>query len=341
MAAPQYKPGKIGIITSVLQMQNIGIDGKIYQIIEARLDRVKQDNPQIGDEVEYKISASKELTEKGKISFFAIKKRANTSLCADCTNDSCMTRGEEKASCRDHKTEKPPSDLSTTKGVPETQDIQVEYVSTKQVSVTLKDCAGQEQIFRADLDVIKMIVKADSPVQSGKRYKVRLIKQGEEWVVARMGSYDESFEEKPFRTGNEILKENLDQKRAETEKAQAALDQIKKENAQGDQRMQENAEHAKELAQQQTPVDAPRASATPTTTIEPEKRQQNEAVKVSDAVAECPVELKVHLDCGSYSNFDLTVPGFPIDQAIAKIEADALKSIAMMHRLMAAAKKGY
>ncbi len=325
-AAPQFKPGKIGIVTAPLQMKNIEIDHKVYQIVDARIDRITQDNPQIGDEVEYKISASKELTEKGKISFFAIKKRAEGN--------------EAKTELRPQVTEEW-KEPATPKAVPETQDIQVEYVSKEQTKITLKDCAGQGQTFRADLDVIKMIAKTDSPVQSGKRYKVRLIKQGEEWVVARMGAYDESFGEKPFRTGSEILKENLDQKRAETEKAQAALDQIKKENAQGDQRMQENAEHAKELAQQQTPVDAPRASATPTTTIEPEKRQQNEAVKVSDAVAECPVELKVHLDCGSYSNFDLTVPGFPIDQAIAKIEADALKSIAMMHRLMAAAKKGY
>ncbi|MFA5208656.1 MAG: hypothetical protein WC428_08500, partial [Candidatus Paceibacterota bacterium] len=56
---------------------------------------------------------------------------------------------------------------------------------------------------------------------------------------------------------------------------------------------------------------------------------------------ECPVELKIHLDCGSYSNFDLSAPAMPIDQAIARIEADGLKAIAMMHRMMASSKKGF
>jgi hypothetical protein len=59
------------------------------------------------------------------------------------------------------------------------------------------------------------------------------------------------------------------------------------------------------------------------------------------APPECPVELKIHLDCGSYSNFDMTVPAMPIDQAIARVEADGKKAIALMHRLMAASKKGF
>jgi hypothetical protein len=310
----EMAPGKLGIVTDILMNKNIGIDGKIYQLVDARVDRVRQDNPQLGDEVEYKISASKELLEKGKISFFAIKKRAGETLPTEAI---------------------PPEKVITQKAESETQDIQALYVGKEQAKVTLKDCAGQEQTFRADLDVIKMLAKADSPVQPGNKYRFRLVKQGEEWVVALMGSYDELFEEKPFRTGSDILKENLEQKRAEQEKADAALAQIKKEEEQATARIKENQEHIKTL------TGAQKSMPTPEPTNEPEICQQNANVNVSDAIVECPVELKVHLDCGSYSNFDLTVPGLPIDQAIARVEADATKTIALMHRLMAAAKKGY
>jgi len=313
------KPGKMGKVTGPLQFKNIEIDGKTYQLLEARLDRVRQDNPQVGDEVEYKISASKDLSEKGKISFFAIKKRAG---------ESTGIPAERMAAPIVSKAEPSKAELVT-------QDIQAEYVTQEQGRVTLKDCVGEQQEFRADLDVIKMIAKVDSQVQPGKKYKIRMVKQDGEWIISRMGTFDESFGEKPFRTGKEILQENLDQKRAETAHADAALAQINKENEQAAAREKENQEYLKTLTEGQKPM------STPEPTKEPENSPQNEAVTTPDAIQECPVELKVHLDCGSYSNFDLTVPGLPIDQAIAKIEADALKSIAMMHRLMAAAKKGY
>ena len=344
-APPVFKPGHIGHITTALyQDKNIGIDGKIYQIIDARVDRIKQDNPQLGDEVEYKISASKELLEKGKISFFAIKQRAVTSSIPPNVQPSAPP--------------KVPADV---------QIVQAEYVSKDQVRVTLKDCMGQEQTFRADITIIKVLSKPDSPVQIGNKYKVQLSKQGEEWVVANMGKYEEEFGERPFQTGKEILQQNLDSKRAETEKAQAALAQIKKENEEGDKRIQENVESLKESVQFKMDPNAPKdekgqsgfsktftdtakqettkkaLSTLPVsnTPIESVKVPQNTNVAVPDAVAECPVELKVHLDCGSYSNFDLTVPAMPIDQAIARVEADAKKAIAVMHRLMAEAKKGY
>jgi hypothetical protein len=71
----------------------------------------------------------------------------------------------------------------------------------------------------------------------------------------------------------------------------------------------------------------------------PEASAKTNALTVP--LKDCPVEVKIHLDCGSYSNFDLTVPGLPTDQALAKIEEDGMKFVALLHRLMAAAKKGY
>jgi hypothetical protein len=241
------------------------------------------------------------------------------------------------------------SSFSAPKASVESQDIQAEYVRKEQTHVFLKDCVGDEKDFRADLEVIKMLSKADGPVQPGKKYKFRLIKQrvalekgyGDEWVVSRVGTFEESFGEKPFKTGNDILKENLESKQAETAKSEAALAQIKKEEAEAAARAQENQEYLKTLTEGQKPMPAPE----PTTT--PEKSQQNESVTLPEAPdttgpgKECPVELKIHLDCGSYSNIDISLPGLPIDQAIAKIESDAMKSIALMHRLMAEAKKGF
>jgi len=322
---PKNKPGKMGKVTGPLQFQNIEIDGKTYQLLEARLERVRQDNPQVGDEVEYKISASKDLSEKGKISFFAIKKRAG--------------------GVQQPVQQTTPSEPAPAKAELVTQDIQAEYVTQEQGRVILKDCVGEQQEFRADLDVIKMIAKVDSQVQPGKKYKIRMVKQDGEWIISRMGTFDESFGEKPFRTGKEILQENLDQKRSETAHADAALAQINKENEQAAAREKENQEYLKTLTEGQKPM------STPEPTKEPENSPQNDDMTVpaasektnplTDPLKDCPVEVKIHLDCGSYSNFDLTIPGLPTDQALAKIEEDGMKFVALLHRLMAESKKGY
>jgi hypothetical protein len=373
-------PGKKGVITAVLNMKNIGIDNKTLMLIDDRLGMVREMNLQIGDPVEYRQLS--QGIDKGKINF--------------------LGRDTETPARTPAVTA--PAEPAAPKEAPDTQDIQAEYVGKEQTRITLKDCKGQEQQFRADLDVIKMLAKPDSPVQPGNKYRARIVKQGTEWVVMQMGKFDQTFEEKPFWTGAEILKENLESKKAETAQADAALAQInaslaqinaslaqisseeaaatqpvaeedpnlkfcatcqtrddcKKhgisygpgcglkirgiltkaaEDAAGDARIKENADHVKELVKdtQQAPPTVP--AVVPAKV--PEKHQQNASVTVLETLAECPVELKVHLDCGSYSNFDLTVPGLPIDQALAKIEQDGQKAIAMMHRLMAASKKGF
>jgi len=76
MTASAYKPGTMGKITEVLDMSNIGIDGKTYMIAGARIARVRDDNPQLGDTVEYKRAG--QGIDKGNIIFFTIKERASS-----------------------------------------------------------------------------------------------------------------------------------------------------------------------------------------------------------------------------------------------------------------------
>lgn len=196
--------------------------------------------------------------------------------------------------------------LSTPpKTAAETQDIQAEYVQKEQTHVFLKDCVGEEQSFRADLEVIKMLSKADSPVQPGKKYRFRLIKQrvvrdngyADEWVISRVGTFEESFGEKPFKTGKEILQENLESKQAETEKADAALAQINKDevekerlaniakgDAEGAARAKEHQEYIKELTEGQKPMTTSKSTTTP------EKSPQNEAVTVIEPLQPIPAK---------------------------------------------------
>jgi hypothetical protein len=343
------KPGKFGVITDPLMNKNIGIDNKILMLIDDRLGMAREMDLKLGEQVEYKQLS--QGIDKGKINF--------------------IKRAEGYAPTQQQPAAEKPAPAPVSHLPPDTQDIQAEYVSKDGMTIHLKDCMGDEQKFTADLYVIKLISKENSEVQSGKKYKVRLIKQGDNWIVTKMGNFDDTFGEKPFRTAKEILQQNISEQKAEVAQADSALAQINKEIEQADARTRENVEYAKSLIGAEKPM--------PTTEPpkEPEKRPQNDTVTVPagsitdsgtgtaptlpflmdpkdalpinlgpgpnapDPLKECPVELKIHLDCGSYSNIDLTQPGLPIDQAIVKIEADAMKAIAMMHRLMAASKKGY
>jgi len=240
----------------------------------------------------------------------------------------------------------------------ETQDIQAEYVRKEQTHVFLKDCVGEEKDFRADLEVIKMLSKAESPVQPGKKYRFRLIKQrvvrdngyADEWVISRVGTFEESFGEKPFKTGKEILQENIDQKKAETEKADAALAQIQKEEAEAAARAQENQEYLKTLTEGQKPM----STSEPTTT--PEKSPQNESVAQTGPVttkdagiitpddllpATGGVEIGIHVNLGNYSSFDLKVTGINGDHARQLLAQESAPTIALVKGIIKDASKGY
>jgi len=241
----------------------------------------------------------------------------------------------------------------------ETQDIQAEYVRKEQTHVFLKDCVGEEKDFRADLEVIKMLSKAESPVQPGKKYRFRLIKQrvvrdngyADEWVISRVGTFEDSFGEKPFKTGKEILQENIDQKKAETEKADAALAQIQKEEAEAAARAQENQDYIKTLTEGQKPMTAPE----PTTT--PEKSPQNESLNERQALykelteqvlkedellpATGGVEIGIHVNLGNYSSFDLKVTGINGDHARQLLAQESSPTIALVKGIIKDASKGY
>ena len=315
----QPKPGKIGTITDPLMNKNIGIDNKVLMLIDDRLGMVQKMDLKVGQQVEYK-QVSQGI-DKGRINFIKLVEGSGTAIPAERMAAPIVSKAEPAAHTP-----------------PDTQDIQAEYVSKEKMAVTLKDCVGEEQTYRADLDVIKMLAKEDGPVKPGTKYKVRLVRQGDEWVVSRIGPFDETLGEKPFRTGKEILQQNLDQMQAEKTKAEAAMAQIKKEEEQAAARTKENEEYARSLVGATGAVKPMPATETPT---EPEKSPQNESSTDIRPLKECPVEIKIHLDCGSYSNFDLTIPGLPVDQALAKIEQDGKKFIAVLHRLMAESKKGY
>ena len=307
-------PGTIGTITEPLEIKNIGIDGKTYQIADARLSMVQGMDLKAGEKVEYKIAKQGDITLKGKINFLARKEQpATTQPAQEKTMESASPKSEPRI-------------------------ITGQFIEKKGVQIIIREDDEINHVYTADLDVIKIFSKTDCMVKSGDRVSIMLLKVGDQEVVHKIGPGALGDQ---FKTGKEILQQNLDAKRAETSQADAALAQINKENAEGDAWIKENKEFAESLAKPPQTVPATQPPK------EPEKVAQNEAMALpvpSHAIvetAECPVELKIHLDCGSYSNFDLSAPALPIDQAIARIEADGLKAIAMMHRMMAASKKGY
>ena len=307
-------PGTIGTITEPLEIKNIGIDGKTYQIADARLSMVQGMDLKAGEKVEYKIAKQGDITLKGKINFLARKEQpATTQPAQEKTMESASPKSEPRI-------------------------ITGQFIEKKGVQIIIREDDEINHVYTADLDVIKIFSKTDCMVKSGDRVSIMLLK-----VEIRKSSTrsDRVHSVTSSRAAKRFCKRILTPKRAETSQTDAALAQINKENAEGDARIKENKEFAESLAKPPQTVPATQSPK------EPEKVAQNEA-KVAPApslaiveTAECPVELKIHLDCGSYSNFDLSAPALPIDQAIARIEADGLKAIAMMHRMMAASKKGY
>jgi len=387
MTAPAaYKPGKEGTVTDILMNKNIGIDGKTLMLIDDRVARVREDNPQIGDIVEYKQLA--QGPDKGKISFFAIKHRASD-------------KGAAPAVPAEEPEQKAPAREPTT--------ITGKYVDKTSKTITIHD-GKDNRVIRADLDLIMYLSKAGTNIVPGMSVTLRLIDNNGLWVAKDIGPGPEGFKtgkevsepteaemaaackinpkncefascavpgnatlclkewkhdskEKvicphipivPVKTGKEILQENLDtakqaappvqekplvqqivpEKEAEQLKARgeaAKMEKIRKEAEAHQEKMK--AENAARKAAEERPSETMTSNQT--------SYADTDVDSDGSELAECPVELSVHLDCGSYSNFDLKAPALPIDQAIARIEADGMKSIAMMRRLMTAAKKGY
>lgn len=354
MAYQAKTPGKKGTITDILVNKNIGIDGKTFQLIDERVPMVQKANYQIGDRIEYRVASQGDLTIKGKINFIGPDKDAPTA-----PKQSAPAQPSEPAA------PKTP--------VREPRIVQGQYMSKTGSSITLKDTKGNAEAWPADLDLIAFLNKADGKVKVGDMVKVRLLDNHGEWIAKNMGPFDPTIPEKPFKTAGEILKENLDTKKADQEKADAALAQINKEEttkpseviteteaadliARGEaakmQKIQkEAAEHSEKMKAENAARKAASSVESPPETLvksQPAIKNAIPAIQPEDASTSAsdehmagPVELGIRLDMGSYSSFELKVSELTADRAIARLEADAMKTISMMRRLMSASKKGY
>jgi hypothetical protein len=187
-----------------------------------------------------------------------------------------------------------------------------------------------------------MLSKPDGPVQPGKKYKVRLVKQGEEWIITRIGPFDDTAGEKPFRTAKEILQQNIDEKKAEVAQADAALAQINKENEQVEARAKEQLEYLKSL------TGADKTMTTSEPPKEHEKSPQNNTVTVPstlDPTLNLPatggIEIGIHVNLGNYSSFDLKVTGINGDHARQLLAQEAAPTIALVKGIIKDASKGY
>lgn len=392
MAFAPKTPPQEGQITAVLNVKNLEIDNKTFQVTDERLGMVQKMDLKIGEVVEYRISKSKDLAEKGKINFVARK-----------TGQTTVTAPPAAAA---PPAERPP--------VRDPVNISGKYLKKAGTTVTIEGPEGPADI-PADLDVIKILSAQPPKVNAGDVITLHLIDNNGTWVAKKIAAGTPAD---GIKTAKDLLQENLEKKKADDAAAVK-----KKEDEAADAKMKENAQYAESLAKEQPPelpkmcgdcehlgycpthnpkggcgteaekikpkapeggiagiVAATKANAerlaeasgpvppaqppaepekpAPEATVPPQQVHPGanvtvNPIQINDSFREaptqpavegpedCPVGLKVHLDCGSYSNFDMTVPDMPIDRAIARIEADGVKAIALMHRLMAAAKKGF
>ena len=286
MAYTAKTPGKKGTITDALNMKNIGIDNKTFQLIDARIPMVQKMELHVGERVEYRIASQGDLTVKGKINFIGRDKDApaappQTAPIQPFVPPVCAPAAEPKR---------------------EPRIVQGQYLSKTGSSVTLKDAKGNAEAWAADLDLIVFLNKTDGKVKVGDMVKVQLIDNHGEWIAKLMGAFDPAIPEKPFKTAQEILKENLEQKQAETKSQDPAPVQGPAETiteteaadliARGEAAKMEKirTEAAMYSAQMKKENDARKAveapPAVPTTQLpkEPEICQQSEAVTVCEAL---------------------------------------------------------
>ena len=130
-----------------------------------------------------------------------------------------------------------------------------------------------------------------------------LVQVGNEWVAMKIGP---GTKPASFQTGKDILQQNIEA-------------------------VKMASETPKTVPVTQLPKEAEKV----------EKKGDSAAPIAILSSLQGLVELSIHVDCGGYTNFDLKCPPLPIDQALAKMESDAQKTVAMMHRIMIEAKRGF
>jgi hypothetical protein len=344
MAYAMNTPGTIGAITEPLEIKNIGIDGKTYQIADARMSMVQGMDLKIGEKVEYKIAKQGDITLKGKINFLARKEQPGTTQPAqEKTMESASPKSEPRI-------------------------ITGQFIEKKGLQIIIKEEDNVNHVYTADLDVMKVLSAADSKVKSGDNVSVMLLKVDGKEVAHKIGP---GALGEQFKSGKEILQENLDAKSAETaassvsetpslckgceadlycpthdpkggclNAAKAALETKKKEDAAGDARINENAEFAESLAKASQTVPATQPPK------EPENVAQKEAMALSAPSKEIlpatgGVELAVHVNLGNYSSFDLKVTGINGEHARQLLQQEAAPTIALVKGIIKNASKVY
>ncbi len=270
MAGVQFKPGKMGKITEMLNGTEIGIDGKTYPVAAARLSGIQGADPKIGEDCEYKVAY--QGPDKGAIIFFSLKRAtppqtAEKAIPAAKPIDEGLQHG-----------------FNDPAGKPSPRTVIGVYIDKSSTQVTVKESDGVNHVYPCDISLLQYLSKKDIPVKKGETYTFELIPAGDKWVAMKVGPAPEGFA--GFKTGKEILQENLDSmksttvppesvpkvlvkeesldefndrmaKKAQEQRAQekAAAEVKAKEDAEADKRMAENAKHAQELAQ--TPPSEP------------------------------------------------------------------------------------
>jgi phage recombination protein Bet len=277
--AIQYKPGKMGKITAPLNDKNeIGIDGKPYPIAPARLSGIHGADPKIGDDCEYKIAY--QGPDKGAIIFFAIHRPTlEEAIFSEKAIPAPLKPIDEGLQ---HNFNDPPEKTSP-------RSVVGIYVDRSSTQVTIKEADGVNHVYPCDLDLLQYLAKKDIPVKKGETYSWELVQSENKWIAKKVGPAPEEFT--GFKTGKDILKENLDAMKSTTvppaatvpkvpvkeettdefnecmalkaqeKRAQekAAAEVKTKQEAEGDKRMAENAAYAATLAAQKPIIEAAKA----------------------------------------------------------------------------------
>ena len=69
-------------------------------------------------------------------------------------------------------------------------------------------------VYPCDLDLLQYLAKKDIPVKKGETYSWELVQSENKWIAKKVGPAPEEFT--GFKTGKDILKENLNSMKSTT-----------------------------------------------------------------------------------------------------------------------------
>ena len=213
------KPPAEGKITAAINAKNIGIDDMTLMITDDKVTMFTEMNLVVGEPVQYRRVG--QGPDKGKVNFLGRSHAAGT-----------QPASQPAAVPAEPVKELRPPKVVTGK-----------YVNRTSNTVTIK--SGDDNIvYTADMDLILYLGGKDNKVLSGDMVKVRLVDTQKGYIAKDIGPADPEF-----KTGKEILAENLATTKTTPAKSEPTPEQVKqKEDAAADAKMKENAEYAKDLA---------------------------------------------------------------------------------------------